>query len=162
MSSDSKVCLTRRDPREASVNDAAKADSMLLTDSESPEQPVGPYTLRSRLSDELRAASRRHLEAQGDSPLVSIIVAYRRINNYHPRRMSAEPQFEPVDERCIWWRIPGARYFGVTADARLTIHDSTYLRPVVVCLRTFQLMELETYLLITGLQSMSPETNDEP
>jgi hypothetical protein len=160
MSSDSKVCLTRRDPREVRVNNATEADLMRLMDNESPQQPVGPFAMIRRLSDELRAASSR-MSAQCSSPQIPIIVAYRLPDNYHPRRLYAAP-FVPIDEHCHWWRIIGMKHFGVTADARLTIDDSTHRRPAAIQLRTFQFAELDIYQLVKGLQLMSPEPSDEP
>jgi hypothetical protein len=141
------------------MNDAIRAASILLIDSELPQQPVGPFVMRSRLSDELRAASLR-LSAQRDSTQVSIIVAYRLPDNYQPRRLHTAP-FVPIDENCSWWRVPGTKHFGVTDDSRLTIDDSTHQRPAVVCLRTFHLTALDTYMLITGLQSMPLEPANE-
>lgn len=158
MSSDSKVCLTRRDPREVRVNNATKADSMLSIDNESPQESTEPFAMLSRVSDELRAASHR-LGTQCNK--VSVIVGYRLPDNYQPRRVHAA-QFVPIDESCNWWRIPGTKHFGVTADARLTIDDSTHQRPAVVQLRTFHLTRWDTFLIVTGLQSMSPEPANEP
>jgi hypothetical protein len=49
------------------------------------------------------------------------------------------------------------RLFGVTADARLTIHDSTHEQPAVVCLRSFQLTDMEIDMIIKGLQHLSTQ-----